>query len=392
MKRQFKFTKRLLDALPPCPADAKSNEVEYSDTDVAGLRIVINRLGRRYFMLRYTVDIKKRSMKLGDYPAMDINMARERAQELRTLIAKGIDPQVIVAVLAPPRGLTLTEFFEVDFLPYNKVANRSWRDSLSRWRHHLQPVFGDVVMSEIKTQDVQRFHDQKRAELCAATANRILQLLKRAANLAILWGKLEKNPVRGVKMHQENNLRHRFLAGDELRRFLAALDHEPNRTAAMLFKFLLATGVRRSEGLTARWRDVELEDGRWRLPMTKNGHSRFVVLNATALQLLHHQRSVTTGEFVFPAADGKPGHLSDPSKAFKRVCKSAQLDGSGLVIHSLRHSYASQLAQANFSLQVVQSLLGHRQISTTARYAHLSAQQLQDAAGCVSSAMDAAMT
>lgn len=392
MKRQFKFTKKLLDALPPCPANAKSSEVEFSDVDVAGLRIVINRLGRKYFMLRYTFDARKRSMKLGDYPAMDIGLARERAQELRTLIVKGIDPQVIVAVLAPPRGPTLTEFFEADFLPYIKVANRSWKDSLGRWRHHLQPAFGDILLTELKTQDIQRFHDQKRIQLCAGSSNRVLSLLKRALNLSILWGKLEKNPVRGVKMHQENNLRHRFLAGEELRRFMAALDREPNRTAAMLFKFLLATGVRRNEGLTARWQDVELEEGRWRLPMTKNGHSRFVVLNSTAMQVLRHQRSVTVGEFVFPAAGGKPGHLSDPSKAFKRVCKSANLNDSGLVIHSLRHSYASQLAQANFSLQVVQSLLGHRQISTTARYAHLSAQQLQDAAGCVSAAMDAAMT
>ena len=54
MKRQFKFNKKLLDALPPCPADAASREVEYSDTEVAGLRILVNRLGRKSWLLRYT--------------------------------------------------------------------------------------------------------------------------------------------------------------------------------------------------------------------------------------------------------------------------------------------------------------------------------------------------
>ena len=61
------------------------------------------------------------------------------------------------------------------------------------------------------------------------------------------------------------------------------------------------------------------------------------------------------------------------------------------MIHSLRHSYASHLVQSGQSLQVVQSLLGHRQIGTTARYAHLSADQLHQAASQVSLAMTAAM-
>lgn len=165
-----------------------AKRTQVSDTDVAGLRIVINRLGRRYFMLRYTIDLKKRSMRLGDYPAMDIGMSRERAQELRTLIAKGIDPQVIVVVLAPPRGPTLTEFFDANFLPYIRVANRSWKDSVGRWRHHLQPVFGNVLLTDLKTQDIQRFHDAKRIQSCAGSSNRILALLKRALNLVILWG------------------------------------------------------------------------------------------------------------------------------------------------------------------------------------------------------------
>ena len=83
-------------------------------------------------------------------------------------------------------------------------------------------------------------------------------------------------------------------------------------------------------------------------------------------------------------------HLGDPKKAFARACHSARIE-PGLVIHSLRHSYASHLVQSGQSLQVVQSLLGYRQIGTTARYAHLSADQLQQAASQVSLAMTDAM-
>lgn len=401
MKRQFKFTKKLLDALPPCPADSKSKtEIEFSDVDVCGLRVVCNRLGRKYFMLRYTFDARKRCMKLGDYPAMDIGMARERAQELRSMIAKGVDPQVVVVIPEPVRCQTLSEFFDADFLPYSKVANRSWKDSLGRWRHHLQPAFGSQLLTELKTQDIQRFHDSKRIQLCAATANRLLSLLKRALNLACLWGKLDKNPVKGIRMHVENNQRLRYLMGDELRRFLSALDDEPNRTAALYFRFLLATGTRRSESLTLRWADLDMAGARWLLPTSKNGRSRFVQLNSVALQVLDAQRAVARNEWVFPACGNRPGHLGDPKKAFARILKAAKID-SDIVIHSLRHSYASYLVQGGSggghqpltevqNLQVVQSLLGHRQMSTTAIYAHLSQNQLASAAENVAMVLQAA--
>lgn len=68
MNRQFRFNKKLIDTLPPHPEDVKAKESEYSDTEVAGLRIIVNRRGRKYFLLRYAFRGSKRSMKLGDYP------------------------------------------------------------------------------------------------------------------------------------------------------------------------------------------------------------------------------------------------------------------------------------------------------------------------------------
>ena len=392
MQRQFKFNKKTLDALGPCPADLASGEVEYSDTDVAGLRLVVNRLGRKRFLLRYSLSGAKRSMKLGEYPALDLAQARQLAMSARLQIAQGVDPQATQPVHAAPDALTLADFMALHYLPYAQGANRSYRDILGRWSIHLAPVFGQLALTELRTQDIQRFHDAKRTELCAASANRLLALLKRALNLALLWGlgSLTVNPVKGVRMHLENNQRQRYLVGDELRRFLAALDQEPNRSAAQLLKFLLATGVRRTEALTCRWEDLDLDQARWLLPTSKNGRSRFVVLNAVALEILREQRRVSSGLWVFPSPIDANKHLGDPKKAFARACHSARIE-PGLVIHSLRHSYASHLVQSGQSLQVVQSLLGHRQIGTTARYAHLSADQLHQAASQVSLAMSAAM-
>jgi len=68
MNRQFRFNKKVIDALPPHPEAAKAKESECSDTEVAGLRIIVNRSGRKYFLLRYSFNGTKCSTKLGDYP------------------------------------------------------------------------------------------------------------------------------------------------------------------------------------------------------------------------------------------------------------------------------------------------------------------------------------
>ena len=81
MKRQFRFTKRALDALPPCPENSKAKEIEYSDLEVAGLKVLCNRIGRKSFLFRYVFDGRKRSMKVGGYPETEITDARMKVIE-----------------------------------------------------------------------------------------------------------------------------------------------------------------------------------------------------------------------------------------------------------------------------------------------------------------------
>lgn len=387
MKRQMRLTKKLVDGLPPCPADCAAREIEYSFAEVAGLRLTVNRLGRKAWLMRYTLLGTKRAMKLGDYPSVEIAEARVRAMEIRAMLARGLDPMAAQQQARDRQTTTVTRFFEESYLPHAQSL-RSYRDVRGRWIHHLKPAFGETLLTQLRTQDIQRFHDRKRVELCAATANRLLALLKRALNLAILWeaGGLEKNPCRGVRMHTENNQRTRYLAGEELARFMAALEREPNRTAANFFKFLLATGVRRTEGLTARFSAIDMAQGTWRLDQTKSGHGRVVYLNAVALAILHEQRQMSRWDWVFPRKGGSDAHLADPKKAFQRVLKDASI--SGIVLHSLRHSYATLLAR-DFPLQVAAQALGHRGggNAVTARYAHVQAEQVREAVSRVSRAM-----
>lgn len=387
MSKQFRFNKKQIDGLPPHPEQARTKESEFSDTEVAGLRLIVNRRGRKYFLLRYTINGTKRSMKLGDYPLMDVAEARQRALEHRGKIAAGIDPQEVREEQIQ-RQMTFREFVIQDYLPHAFANKRSAKDDESRLRLHILPVFGDLPLNAISSHAIQQLHDRLRVQKCAATANRHLALLKRCFNLAGLWGKLDRNPVRGIRLHQENNQRQRYLSEDELARFLMALKEESARPLADALRYLLVTGARREEVLRARWNEVDLERRQWFLPKTKSGKSRFVLLNDAAVNLLYDRPRMSNNPFVFPGK--KPGQpICNPYKGFQRILHRAGIQN--FRIHDLRHSFASLAINNGASLYEVQHLLGHADSKTSQRYAHVASFRLRNASNHVSEVIQRAL-
>lgn len=385
-QRQFRFTKKLIEALPPCPAERASKEVEYSDLDVAGLRVVVNRAGRKSFLYRYTFEGRKRATKLGNYPDIDIQAARQAAIECRIQIAKGQDPQA-TPTLSTPNVLTLDAFWNQHLWPHFQATKRSADADLSRYRNHIQPEFGSEDMRRISALALQQFHNKKKQSHCAATANRIMEVLQRAFNLAVLWGLVDMNPAKSIRLHPELNRRDRYLSAEELPRFMQSLAKEKNRAVADAFLFLLATGTRREEALGAQWAHVDLEKRLWFLPHTKSGKSRYVLLNDVALEILRRRQASRRSEWVFPGTG--EGKIGNPTRAWKRVLERAQIDPASFRIHDLRHTHASYLVGVA-SLHEIAGLLGHSNTNTTQRYAHLNAERLRQASQHVSSLLKGA--
>lgn len=387
MNKQFRFAKKTIEALPAHIVKGNTKETEYTDTEVSGLKVMVNKVGRKTFYYRFIFKGKKKGMKIGDFPLMEVSEARQKCQEAKLLLSKGIDPTAQLAAKKQADDLTYSVFMREQYLPHAAVNKRSARTDESRFKNHLAARFGHLPLGDIKTYDIQQFHDLMKQKRRPATANRYLALLKRSLNVAVLWGLLDQSPVRGIRMHQENNMRKRYLQSNELYRLLEAIKQEANRTAANAIALLLYTGVRRQEALSAQWVDIDLDKGVWLLPKTKAGKSRHAVLNKSALNLLLSMKPNASSAFVFQGRKpNKP--LCNPSKAFARILKYAGI--SDFRIHDLRHAYASLAISNGASLYEVQHLLGHASSQTTMRYAHLADDKLRQASANVSDAIEAA--
>ncbi|MFM7633100.1 MAG: site-specific integrase, partial [Betaproteobacteria bacterium] len=151
-----------------------------------------------------------------------------------------------------------------------------------------------------------------------------------------------------------------------------------NPMLGSITRFLILTGARKREVLDATWADIDFEQRLWRIPKTKSGKIRYIPLSAEALRVLN--------ELLLKAVPGRQHIFANPAtgKPFISIFYSwdACRKRAGLPefrIHDLRHSFASFLVNAGRSLYEVQQLLGHADIRTTSRYAHLSRDTLREA-------------
>ena len=360
-----------------CP-EGKRKET-FFDRQTKGLCLEVRASGGRTFYLRYTNDRgRTRYLKLADARDVTLAQARKLCDRKRSELAMGVDP---LEEKATKRAVPTFEAFVRDsHLPYVRARKRSWKTDVAIFRTHLIPFFGKQHLDEITTEDVMRLQ-QKGIEDGAApgSVNRRIIMLRAMFNLVIHEWKLpgvSENPTAGIRLLPENNAKERYVTPDELRRLLDACMASSNPMLYHIVAFLLVTGARRNEVLHAKWHDFDLQRGDWRIPRSKSGQARHVPLNDGALRLLEQVRGKSGSEYVF----GNPETGSYYRNIFSTWETARTRAGLPDVrLHDLRHTFASLLVNSGRNLYEVQKLLGHTQVKTTQRYAHLARETLVEA-------------
>lgn len=256
-----------------------------------------------------------------------------------------------------------------DALIYSKTHKRTYQDDVFRMPR-LLGAFRDRPADSITPQDLEHHLAQTTEEnhWAPATVNRYRALISLVFRLGIENGKVRDNPARLVRPRQVNNSRTRWLTPEEEVRLRAAIEatcpeHMPELDLA------LNTGLRLGELYGLTWENVNVSRRVLTVLRSKNGETRHVPLNSTALVALGElrKRSDGTGP-VIRNPKGEP--LAGPRHWFDPAVRKAKLRAFSW--HCLRHTFASRLVMAGVDLRTVQELLGHKSIAMTVRYSHLS--------------------
>jgi integrase len=396
MLDKIKVSKRTVDALK-----ATGERFIAWDTDLSGFGVRVGPTGGKTYILKYRVgggrSGRVRWGVIGQHGALTPEQARETAQRWASEVAAGGDPagDKIEKRKAPTVAELLGQYVEAHVEVRNKPSTVAYvKDLVSRVI--CKDALAKLKVSDVTGADLARFH--ARLAKTPTTANRARSALSKAFSLAEVWGYRPRNsnPCNEVEKYKES-ARDRFLSAAEFAALGEALakaetgsltieeNGKPkvvrlSKWAVSAIRLLIFTGARRGEILGLRWEWIDWEAGRANLPDSKTG-KKPLMLPPAALEVLRGLGMPENGKgFVIRGGDYSDPetplvNLKDPWGLIRRAAGLPDVRP-----HDLRHSFASVMIAGGASLPVIGALLGHRDVKTTQRYAHLSTDPLKAAA------------
>ena len=354
------------------------------DRIVTGFGVRVYPTGGKVYIAQARGPEGPKRVTVGRHGVLNADEARQRAALIVTRIKAGEDPVPLPLAARAKGGPTVadlaTRYLEdhVDV----RLEPRTRTKLRGVLRRHILPALGRLPVEAVERRQVVELHRGLSDRPVAA--NRAVKTLAHMYRLGEGWGLVPAgcNPCRSIGKYPERG-RERFLTDAEFTRLGRALDEAVDTgtvppMAAAAIRLLMLTGCRKGEVLALRWADVDLDAGELRLAEAKSG-PRAVQLAPPVVRLLEDMPRRAGSPWVFPGRD-RDGRYSAGGidKAWQAVREAAKLED--VRIHDLRHSFASRALALGETLPVIGKLLGHSDIETTARYAHLAQDSIHETA------------
>ena len=339
----------------------------------------------KYFSIRYKLNGKDKEEGLG-WASQGWN--EQGANENLTAIKRRIREGKEIVSLKDKRKQqalkaegqqTIKQYFENVYLSAQTVKKPATvyveTNYFNNW---IDPVIGKKQFQEVSPIDIERLKKKMiQAGKSPRTIEYIFAITRQIWNMArrdkIVSGAC---PTSEVKKPKINNGRMRFLTPDETRLLLDAVRE---KSESCFYHCVLAVncGLRAGEVFNIKWQDVNLEDGTLFIRDAKGGRSRYAFMTDQVKELFSRLAPGAPDDYVFQ--DRKHGgRIKRVSNVFQRTVKELGFnDGltdsrNKVVFHTLRHTFASNLAGNGVDLYVIQKLMGHQSFDMVQRYSHLS--------------------
>ena len=292
------------------------------------------------------------------------------------------------------KSISIKEFAVTWMRDYAEANNKSSsiRSKTSILKAHIVPYFGKMQIDQISNHEIEKYKALKQREGSAnKTINNQLSVLKKMLDMAEDWELLDKVPrIKPLKVMPSKT---DFLTLAECDLLIAKADG----VWRDMILFAIKTGLRISELIGLTWADVDFAGEQIAVQhsivkdipqeSTKSNKIRYVPLIKEAVQVLTRRKTEAGGDYVFSRKNNNDFlKIEYCRRNIQRITKACGMRKIGW--HLLRHSYASHLSEKGISVIVIKELLGHSDIKTTMRYAHLGSSTMKEAVKVLESAPD----
>ncbi len=266
------------------------------------------------------------------------------------------------------KRVTLGELID-DAIVYAREHNRAVRDYEGKGAL-LKAAFADRQADDVTPEEIASWI--RRREVGPATFNRYRSFLSLCYREGMRRGKVKANPARMLPQRREPRGRKRYLTREEYELVLEQIRITHGAEYAAAFVISVHTGMRLMEQYGLRWKHVDLKRREINVLGTKNGEDRTIPMSSvvfdefTALS----PAKPAANALVFPRPLG--GKKQVQPRWFTSLLRGTEVGIEGYTWHNNRHTFCSWLAIGGTPLRSIQELAGHKTISMSARYAHLS--------------------
>lgn len=319
--------------------------------DGDGLRLVVSPSGAKKWVLRYTIDGKRREMGLGSYPERSLHEARKKAVEARTQTLNGTDP--IKARQSKPVSVPTFTQVAARYIRHHRYGwtnpkhARQWVATL---KTYAREKIGSIPIDQITTEDVLTVLKPiwtTKTETAKRVQGRLENVLDFAAarkwrdqsNPARWRGHLDKILPRPTQVKKVEH--HPAMPYDELPAFMAELRGNGS-ISALALQWLILTCTRTSEALGAKWSEVDLDAAVWTIPADrmKAKQEHRVPLTEAALAILKALPRITGNDHLFPGAR--------PARPLSNMALLQLMRGMGYGVNGDRGKYVPHGFRSTF--------------------------------------------
>jgi len=315
----------------------------------------------KYWYIDYFADGKRQRKKHGKY------------KRFAELYLSDIELQIAREELKIPTDAAVDEFFE-NFMVYAEAhvspktleKYKTVISSFQKFRSKLKSV---NKLSKITPEYLEDFKLARARKVEKVTVNHDLKILGIVFNRAVKQNLIKKNPVKEVERFKVEQKEVRFFSLREIQKILESCSERMYPAYMILFH----TGVRKGELLELEWDDVDFErqiikigpkDG-W---SPKGKRPREIPINDELFEVILEQRKKSKGSYVLER-NGSNRYDRTLWEDIKKLTRELGIKNAN--IHTFRHTFASYLIMNGVDIVTVKELLGHSEITTTMRYAHL---------------------
>ncbi|MEE3652628.1 MULTISPECIES: tyrosine-type recombinase/integrase [unclassified Brenneria] len=346
---------------------AKPKDKPYKLTDGAGLYLLVNTNGSRYWRLKYRYAGKEKLLSIGTYPNISLADARTKRGEAKKLLANGGDPSEEKQVEKQAKIAAVNNSFKLIALEWHEHKRPNWskgyaEDILEYLKKDIFPYLGKRPITDIKPKDMLDVLRKMEQRGVLDKLKKTRQACRQIFTYAIVSGRAEYNPVTDLagvlKAPKQKHFPH--LLADELGPFIQALnDYSGSRITQIATRLLMLTGLRTIELRSAEWQEIDFGKKIWQIPKERMKMRRphLVPLSTQVYDLLSELQNITGGfQLVFPGRNDSSKSMSEASinQVIKRVGYDKKLTG-----HGFRHTMSTILHEQGFNSAWIELQLAH---------------------------------